>query len=98
MGTPRYMPYGEIEFADGTRMLIPQPDPDGWKLVPPGDPENLLEDFYHNEVIAVQKPARTQSKPTGDPPWAVGCVLVGSFVSVASGVFLATLGVLQWVS
>lgn len=90
---PSNWPMGEIRFDDGTSMLVPQPTRDLWVTLDDAYIRSLPE-LPAPEVVQayVAEHPHSNAKPQTYPAWAVVCLWVGGLLSVGTGAFLFTLG------
>lgn len=97
MPAPTIMPVGEIEFGDGTKLLVPQPV--RFTELRPSSP---LDDFYITlpglpssaEVEAyAEKHPHSNALQRTDPLWVRLCLLLGALLLVAAGLALIALGI-----
>lgn len=91
--TPTMANIGEIVFEDGTKLLVPQPDKQAWKLA--DSYVNTLTELPTQTAVMewVAEHPRSHAKPSRDPFWAVLCAVIGGLVLVGTGLAFLTLGI-----
>lgn len=88
IGTPDFMPSAEIDFSDGTKILIPQP-----QLLTNGGWENISRTAGSvARLHEIHQQADLDSKPLKSPLWARVCVALGLALLVAASVFILLWG------